>query len=90
MKLKTSFGDLFAYTGARDHKKDQPAVVFIHGTGMDHTVWVLPSRYFARHGFNVLSIDLPGHGKSPRDVAVASDPSRVRLGDYIVIENGTV
>ena len=64
MELKTSFGDLFAYTGARDHKKDQPAVVFIHGTGMDHTVWVLPSRYFARHGFNVLSIDLPGHGKS--------------------------
>ncbi|MBT7109290.1 MAG: alpha/beta fold hydrolase, partial [Proteobacteria bacterium] len=64
MELNTSFGDLFAYTGARDHKKDQPAVVFIHGTGMDHTVWVLPSRYFARHGFNVMSIDLPGHGKS--------------------------
>ncbi|MGA1455833.1 MAG: alpha/beta fold hydrolase [Arenicellales bacterium] len=64
MRVNTSFGELFVYTGAREHQTNQPAVVFVHGTGMDHTVWVLPSRYFARHGYNVLSLDLPGHGKS--------------------------
>ena len=64
MRVNTPHGELFVYTGAREHKPNQPAVVFVHGTGMDHTVWVLPSRYFARHGYNVLSLDLPGHGKS--------------------------
>ena len=29
-----------------------------------HTVWTLPARYFARHGWNVLAVDLPGHGLS--------------------------
>lgn len=67
MRVNTPHGELFVYTGAREHKANQPAVVFVHGTGMDHTVWVLPSRYFARHGYNVLSIDLPGHGKSGGD-----------------------
>jgi pimeloyl-ACP methyl ester carboxylesterase len=31
---------------------------------MDHTIWVLPARYFARHGRRVLAPDLPGHGRS--------------------------
>ena len=44
--------------------KDQPNVIFLHGAGMDHTVWVLPARYFARHNYNVFSLDFPGHGLS--------------------------
>jgi pimeloyl-ACP methyl ester carboxylesterase len=55
---------IFAYTGSRHHQKDREAVVFVHGAGMDHTVWVLPARFFARHQFNVLATDLPGHGRS--------------------------
>ena len=39
-------------------------LVFVHGAGMDHSVWVMPSRYFARHGFNVVVPDLPQHGNS--------------------------
>jgi pimeloyl-ACP methyl ester carboxylesterase len=27
-------------------------------------VWALQSRYFAHHGWNVLALDLPGHGRS--------------------------
>ncbi len=45
-----------------DHNK--PTVIFIHGAGLDHTVWVLFNRFFARNGLNSLAIDLPGHGRS--------------------------
>jgi pimeloyl-ACP methyl ester carboxylesterase len=31
---------------------------------MNRTVWVLLARYFARHGFNIVAADLPGHGAS--------------------------
>ncbi len=41
-----------------------PGVLFIHGAGMDHTVWTLPARFFARHGLRVVSPDLPAHGRS--------------------------
>ena len=44
--------------------QNQPSVVFIHGAAMDHTVWTLPVRYFARHKYNVYAFDLPGHGRS--------------------------
>jgi len=60
---------IFAYTGARYHQKNLDSVVFVHGTGMDHTVWVLPARFFARHKFNVLATDLPGHGRSEGPIA---------------------
>ena len=43
---------------------DTGNVVFVHGAGMDHTVWTLPARHFARKGFRVLAPDLPGHGRS--------------------------
>ena len=43
---------------------DAPSVLFLHGAGMDHTVWTLPARYFARRGWRVLAADLPGHGRS--------------------------
>ena len=43
---------------------DAQNVVFIHGAGFDHSVWVMPARYFARHNFNVIAPDLPAHGHS--------------------------
>jgi len=55
---------VFAATGGRPFDAGQPVVVFIHGAGMDHTVWALQTRYFAHHGRSVLALDLPGHGRS--------------------------
>ena len=55
---------LYAYTGGKTFDAQKPTVVFIHGVLNDHSVWILQSRYFANHGWNVLAIDLPGHGKS--------------------------
>lgn len=54
----------FFSNGTGSIKSGQPSVVFLHGGGMDHTVWVLPARYFARHGYNVYAFDFPGHGRS--------------------------
>ena len=64
MRLTVDGQSVFVYTGNSEHIHNQSAVVFIHGAGLDHTVWVLPSRYFSRHGFNVIAPDLPGHGRS--------------------------
>lgn len=54
----------YAYTGGRPFLAGQPVVVFIHGASHDHSVWILQSRYLAHHGWNVLAVDLPGHGRS--------------------------
>lgn len=51
-------------TGNRVLDPKKETVVFVHGTGQDHSIWVLPTRYFARHDRNVLAVDLPGHGRS--------------------------
>ena len=64
MRLTVHGHDLYAYTGGRPFDPAQPTVVFIHGVLNDHSVWILQSRYLAHHGFNVLAIDLPGHGRS--------------------------
>ncbi len=64
MEIKLKQQTVYVFTAGRDINPDKPTVVFVHGTGLDHTVWALPARYFGRHGFNVLAIDLPGHGRS--------------------------
>jgi pimeloyl-ACP methyl ester carboxylesterase len=56
--------DAYCYTGGRQFDPALPTVVFIHGAQNDHSVWILQTRYFAHHGFNVLAVDLPGHGRS--------------------------
>ncbi|MHA1600149.1 MAG: alpha/beta fold hydrolase, partial [Alphaproteobacteria bacterium] len=55
---------VYAATGGRPFDADQESVVFLHGAGMDHTIWALQTRYFAHHGRSVLALDLPGHGRS--------------------------
>lgn len=54
----------YCYTGGRAFEAAMPTVVFLHGAQNDHSVWSLQSRYFAHHGFSVLAVDLPGHGRS--------------------------
>jgi pimeloyl-ACP methyl ester carboxylesterase len=56
--------DAYCYTGGKPFDAARPSVVFIHGAQNDHSVWCLQTRYFAHHGFNVLAVDLPGHGRS--------------------------
>ncbi len=67
MKVDVQGHSAYCYTGGKPFDTAKPTVVFIHGVVNDHSVWVLQSRYFAHHGFNVLALDLPGHGKSGGD-----------------------
>ena len=39
-------------------------MVFLHGSGLSHIVWSLTEQFFFNKNFNVLSLDLPGHGTS--------------------------
>jgi pimeloyl-ACP methyl ester carboxylesterase len=48
---------VFATTGGHAHDPSQPLVVFLHGAGMDHSVFALQSRWFAHHGWRVLAVD---------------------------------
>jgi pimeloyl-ACP methyl ester carboxylesterase len=64
MKVTVNDHPTYIYTGAREFVPEQPSIVFIHGNGLDHSVWLLQSRYFSHHGRNVLAVDMPGHGRS--------------------------
>lgn len=54
----------YAYTGGRPFDPALPVVAMVHGAQHDHSVWILQSRWLAHHGFAVLALDLPGHGRS--------------------------
>jgi pimeloyl-ACP methyl ester carboxylesterase len=64
MQLQVDGDAVFAGTGGKPFDPALPAIVFVHGAGLDHTVWKLQTRYFAWHERAVLAVDLPGHGRS--------------------------
>ena len=64
MQLVVRGMKIFAGTGGREFDPALPSVVFLHGAGLDHTVWALLARWFAHHGCAVIAPDLPGHGRS--------------------------
>src|SRR5271170_2985523 len=64
MRVVVNGSDTHVATGGKKFDPALPAMVFLHGAGMDHSVWALLARSFAHHGFGVLAPDLPGHGRS--------------------------
>jgi pimeloyl-ACP methyl ester carboxylesterase len=64
MNLVVEKRQVFAYTAAHEPDPAKRTVVFVHGAGLDHSGFGLQSRYFGYHGWNVLALDLPGHGRS--------------------------
>lgn len=67
MELFVNGARTFCYTGGKAFDAAKPTVVFIHGVLNDHSVWILQTRYFAHHGWNVVAVDLPGHCRSAGD-----------------------
>ena len=74
MQLKINGKAAFAYTAAHEVDPAKRTIVFVHGAGLDHSWWGLQSRYFGYHGFNVLAVDLPAHGRS-------EGPALATIGD---------
>jgi pimeloyl-ACP methyl ester carboxylesterase len=64
MRLTVDGNETLVATGGRAFDAKLPALVFLHGAGLDHTVWALLARWFSHRGFAVLAPDLPGHGRS--------------------------
>src|SRR4249919_1633813 len=64
MQVVLNSKTVFAYTAAHELDSTKPTMVFVHGAGLDHSLFGLQSRYFGYHGWNVLAVDLPGHGRS--------------------------
>ncbi len=74
---------VFAATGGRPFDAALPAVIFIHGAGMDHTIWALQTRYFAHRGRTVVALDLPGHGRSEGPELGSIEELAAWLGRFI-------
>ena len=74
----------YAYTGGKTFDPKLPTAVFCHGAQCDHSVWILQSRYLAHHGYGVLALDLPGHGRS----AGPALASIVELADWVAAVQG--
>jgi len=55
---------VFATTGGKPFDNSLPCIIFLHGSGLDHTFWGLHSRFFAFRKYAVLVPDLPGHSHS--------------------------
>ena len=64
MYLDVNSARAYAYTGGKRFDPALPVVAFVHGAQHDHSVWILQSRYLAHHGYAVLAVDLPAHGRS--------------------------
>lgn len=56
--------------------ENEPAVVLIHGVGLDHTMWDAQVRGLQPH-FTVLTYDILGHGLTPYRAGTAT------LADYV-------
>ena len=55
---------MFVSTGGMDFDEEKSSILLIHGSGLTHIVWSLHEQFYASQGFNILSVDLPGHGNS--------------------------
>ncbi len=55
---------IFASDAGQGIDPQKQTIVFLHGSGLSHIVWSLTEQFFSNKNFNVLSLDLPGHGNS--------------------------
>lgn len=80
MELIVNQQSIFYANGDVAWQSGQPALCLIHGAAMDHTVWTLFSRYFARRGYNVFAPDLSGHARSAGELY----PTIPAMGEWLL------
>jgi pimeloyl-ACP methyl ester carboxylesterase len=93
MELSVAGSSVFVATGGQPLDKAKPAILLLHGAGLDHSVWTLQARYLAHHGHTVIAPDLPGHGRS-HGAALPSIEALAQWGwsllDALAIERATI
>ena len=93
MEIRVDDRPVFVYTAAHAFEATRPSIVWVHGAGLDHSWWALQSRYFGYHGWNVLAVDLPGHGRSAGPAIAGIDAQAewvLRLMDAIGVQQAAV
>lgn len=73
MRIDVGGRQAFVHTGGVEVDPGLPAVVLVHGAGMDHTAWHHQTRALAHRGLAALAPDLPGHGRSPGPAPTSID-----------------
>jgi pimeloyl-ACP methyl ester carboxylesterase len=86
------------------HSQTAPWVVFIHGAGGNSSIWYKQVRAFSAH-FNLLLVDLRGHGRSPgaiesgkaysfediaTDVVEVLDHLQIEKAHFVGVSLGTI
>ena len=56
--------NVYASDAGKGIDKNKHTIVLLHGSGLSHIVWSLSEQYLSNQNYNVLSLDLPGHGNS--------------------------
>jgi len=69
----------FASTGGKEFDNAKPVIIFLSGSGLDHTFWGLHSRFFAFRNYSVLCPDYPGHSHSEGPALASIE----EMGDWI-------
>ena len=64
MKITIQNKSVYASDAGQGIENSKDTIVFLHGSGLSHIVWSLTEQFFSHNKFNVLSVDLPGHGNS--------------------------
>ncbi len=55
---------IFVSDAGKSFDKNKHTIILIHGSGLSHIVWSLSVQYLSNQNYNVLALDLPGHGNS--------------------------
>jgi pimeloyl-ACP methyl ester carboxylesterase len=79
MEVTVDGAPVFLADHGRGVEPKPPTILFVHGAGMDHSVWSLQTRHFAYRGWNALAADLPGHGRSGAEPC----PSIAALAEWL-------
>ena len=64
MILEVDKKKVFASDAGKNFESDKHTIILLHGSGLSHIVWSLTEQYLSNKGYNILAIDLPGHGNS--------------------------
>ena len=64
MIFQTENKSVYASDAGQGINNSKDTIVFLHGSGLSHIVWSLTEQFFSNKKYNVLSLDLPGHGNS--------------------------